>query len=118
MRILLIEDDEYIIRALMARFSLKKGWKVSFAFNGIDALDRMKRKEHDLVLLDIILPGMNGLDVLHEARKEGVETDVFVVTNLSGIEHKAKANILGVKEYFEKASLDLKDLIHKMEAYA
>lgn len=118
MRILLVEDDEYVARAIMARLKVQKGLEIDQAYDGFEALDMMTNGDYDLILLDIILPGMNGLDALEKARKKGMTSDVFVISNLSGIEHRARAKDLGVVEYFEKINLELRDLLGFILLYA
>ncbi len=71
MRVLIIEDDKDICQAISFSMS-KEGYEVDVCNEGDDGLRAMREKAHDLVLLDRMLPRLNGLDVLRIARSEGI----------------------------------------------
>ena len=79
MRILLIEDDQKLCEAL--RFQLEKEHhQIEICHDGRDGLDLFLQDAYDLVLLDRMLPTMNGLLVLQKARKAGIATPVLMIT--------------------------------------
>ena len=81
MRILLIEDDKNLCELL--RFQLEKEHhEVEVCHDGLDGLDLFLQNAHDLVLLDRMLPTMNGLLVLQKARQKGIDTPVILITAL------------------------------------
>jgi DNA-binding response OmpR family regulator len=105
-KILIVEDDEAISN--MYQTKLKQGgYEVLSAFNGADGLSMAKKEKPDLILLDVILPQLDGFAVLEEL-KEGKDTAkilVVMLTNLSTSEDQAKAKQLGADAYLVKASL-------------
>lgn len=79
MRILIVEDEQQLSEALGAILE-KHNYTVDRVFNGEDGLDYILSNIYDLVILDIMLPLMNGLDVLKKARKEGIECPIILLT--------------------------------------
>ena len=73
-RILIIEDEESILMALTDDLVLE-GYKVTGAGDGLQGLTRAKEKEHDLIILDIMLPKMDGYEVCRQARKRTGQCD-------------------------------------------
>lgn len=78
-RILLVEDEESLRLPLKLNFELE-GYDVSMATNGPDALERMRGARFDLVVMDVMLPGMDGYSVVETARLEGNNTPVLFLT--------------------------------------
>lgn len=73
---ILVVDDENKIRALLAAYLRSDGFEVAEASDGAEALAKIRRAEPDLVILDVMMPGMDGIEVLRELRKT---SDVFVM---------------------------------------
>lgn len=86
MRNLLVVDDDRVTRHLLITVLKRAGFSVAGAANGAAALDRLRRKEYDLVLLDVWMPRFNGLEVLARMREEGMGVKAIVMTsdNTSG----------------------------------
>ena len=104
-RILSIEDD-VDLQQVFAYVLKKKGWDVAFAYDGKDGLAKALENKPDLVLLDMMLPGLNGLEVI-KALKENEPTrgiPVVVMTAYPGDEQFLKASIMamGAVEYLAK----------------
>lgn len=100
----LVVDDEPDITALVAYHLAKAGYRVSTAANGPDAL-RAAREEHpDIVVLDLMLPGMSGYDVLQELRRQNDTGDVGVILLTSRREEadRIKGLSLGADDYLTK----------------
>jgi CheY-like chemotaxis protein len=84
MRVLLADDEDEIIRAL--RLVLEKSkYSVDAVHTGTEALDYIRRTVYDAVVLDIMMPGMDGLEVLRSARAEKITTPVMLLTARSDI---------------------------------
>lgn len=118
MKVLIIEDDPALIRVYERAFKTRKGIDIDFALDGEEGLKKLE--DHpDVVLLDLIMPKMNGFTFLEKKKKlEDVKgIPVIVVTNLSGVQNRIQVKKLGVKQYFEKANVDLKRIINSVEAY-
>ncbi len=96
----------------------KEGFKVSLAFNGEEGLASMKKEKPDLVLLDIMMPKMNGIDALKAIKAESSLRDIPVVmlTNLGDRpEDVQKCKDLGAQDYWVKANISLKDMVGKIK---
>ena len=76
-RILVVEDDRTLRQALTFNLA-REGYEVASAVDGEQALAAGRDRRHDLILLDLMLPGMSGLEVLRALRREGVETPVII----------------------------------------
>jgi len=115
-KILFIEDDTTLQESLGETLT-KEGFEVLQAFNGEDGLKLAAEQNPDLVLLDLILPKMNGFDVLKEL-KENDNTKhipVIVLTNLESSEDIQKALFAGALTYLLKASYELEDVLAKVK---
>ena len=115
-RILLVEDDNFLRRACEA--SLRKGgFTVVTAENGEKAVEQALAQPPHLVLLDLLLPKMSGIDVLRVLRKTEHTRDipVFILSNSSREADRVEAERLGVSGYFVKANMSLRELGRHVE---
>ena len=101
MRILIVEDDKQLSEALGAILE-KHNYIVDRVFNGEDGLDYILSNIYDLVILDIMLPLMNGLDVLKKARKEGIECPIILLTAKGEVSDKVEGLDCGADDYLPK----------------
>ena len=102
--ILLIEDDPTI--RLTTEFSLTKhGYAVSSCEDGQSGFETALSIEPDLVLLDVMLPGMNGFEVAHNLRNEGFKSPILMLTALDSDEDKIKGLDAGADDYVTKPCL-------------
>ena len=100
-RILIIEDEESILIALEDNLRLE-GYEVSSAKDGTQGLARALERAPDLVILDIMLPGMNGFEVCRKLRQAGVATPVLMLTAKSQEADKVLGLELGADDYMTK----------------
>lgn len=105
----LVVDDEPEAVELLVEFLSSKGYEVLTAASGEEALRRVKEDRPHLVLLDIRMPGMNGLEVLRRIREIDTEMGVIMVTAVNEEDVGRKALELGAFDYIVKP-LDLKYL--------
>ena len=98
---ILIVDDEPPIRRLLRTGLSTQGFEISDAANGAAALAALSRK-HDLVILDLGLPDINGLDVLRSVRERGDLTPVVILSSRGDEAGKVKAFELGADDYVTK----------------
>ncbi|HOK35514.1 MAG TPA: response regulator [Candidatus Pacearchaeota archaeon] len=119
-KILLIEDDPFISDIYITTLN-DAGYEVSLANDGLTGLEMAKTIKPDLILLDLLLPGMDGLKVLENIRKEKNEKlnkiPVIIITNWVEKENIEKAKKLGVSGFILKVSLGPKDLIKEVKKY-
>lgn len=99
---LLIVDDEKGICDFLDSFFIPRGYDVYTAISGKDALAIAKKESPELVLLDINLPDMSGLEVLRRIKKESPRTKVIMVTVSDDADTRAKAGSLGADEFIRK----------------
>ncbi|MDA8099697.1 MAG: response regulator [Nitrospiraceae bacterium] len=113
---ILVVDDEEGARELFNTILTDEGYDVTLAVNGEDALSRMRNILFDLVVTDIKMPGMDGLQLLQEIRKAGLKADVIMVTAYGEVESYLKAMSLGAAEYINKPIRikELKRIVHKV----
>ncbi len=99
---LLLVGDKFELRADMAQYFLRHGNEVAQCDNGEQALELIDQKAFDVVVLDLELPGVSGLDVLRELRDRGAECEVVVVSGEATIETAVDAMKLGACEFLAK----------------
>ncbi|MCF6178173.1 MAG: response regulator, partial [Geopsychrobacter sp.] len=96
---ILVVDDEHLIRWSLEQNLKKQGYEVSTAGSGEDALKLLQEETPDLMLLDIQLPGMNGMEVLEKVKELEEDVIVIMVTALGVLETAVKAMRLGAYDY-------------------
>ena len=101
MRILIVEDEESLALRIKNLLESEK-YHAETAFNGEDGLELALTEEYDLLILDILLPKINGLQILEELRKEGLKVPVLLLTAKDQIEDKVKGLDLGADDYLTK----------------
>ncbi len=113
---ILVVDDEEGARELFYTILSGEGYKVTLANDGEAALNLLKGDPYDLVITDIKMPVMDGLQLLQEIRKTGSKTDVIMVTAYGEVETYLKAMSLGAAEYINKPIRikELKRIVHKV----
>ncbi len=110
----LIVEDEAPIR-LLTRKKLEKDYRVLDAANGADALDMLDHEHVDLIIADIMMPGMDGFELVSALRDAGDETPVIFLTAMNTFSHKKRGFALGVDDYVTKP-IDYDELTWRMEA--
>jgi CheY-like chemotaxis protein len=98
----LAADDEEDIRELVALMLAGRGYEVDTARDGIDALDKAAGKDYNLIVLDIMMPGMNGIQALVRLRNAGRDTPVLMLTALSDQKHVLESYRSGADYYMVK----------------
>ena len=113
---ILVVDDEEGARDLFNTILTDEGYDVSLANGGEEALDLFKSNPFNLVITDIKMPVMDGLQLLQEIRKMGSKTDVIMVTAYGEVESYLTAMSLGAAEYINKPVRikELKRIVHKV----
>lgn len=115
-KILIVEDEKSILKILTDKFT-KEGYQVSQALNGLEALEVTKKEKPDLMLLDIMMPKMDGITMLGLLRKEswGKDLPVIILTNLSDAKKVEEALKQGVYNFLIKTDWHLSDVVKKVE---
>lgn len=116
LKVLIVDDDTFILNMYVAKFT-REGHEVMVAKNGPETLAKLKDGvEPDVVLLDIVLPGMDGLQILSRARDEKLAPNAkyIMLTNQAGEEEMTTAKKLGVAGYIVKATLTPSEVVTKV----
>jgi len=118
-KVIIVEDDPLLHNLLTDKLAQlrAKGLEVYPVMNGEEGLEKAREVKPDLVMLDLVLPGMTGFEFLEKLRAEpGLEkTPVVVLSNLSDDSDKERAKKLGVVAYLVKADFSLSDISSAME---
>lgn len=114
MRILFAEDEHSLSRAICAILK-KRCYEVDAVFDGRTALEYLTAGEYDGAILDIMMPGMNGLEVLRQARTAGVRTPVLLLTARSEVADKVEGLDSGANDYLTKP-FDVQELLARIRA--
>ncbi|MBQ9517403.1 MAG: response regulator transcription factor [Eubacterium sp.] len=101
MRILVVED-EYKLADLIATRLKKEKYEVDVSTDGEDGLYNAESGIYDLIILDVMLPGVNGFDILREIREEGITSKVIMLTAKSMLEDKLEGLTGGANDYVTK----------------
>lgn len=101
MRILIVEDEERLAQAVSAILAKEK-YTVDAVYNGLDGYDYAMSGVYDVIILDIMLPKMNGLDVLKKLRNEKISTPVLLLTAKDDVADKVKGLDSGADDYLTK----------------
>lgn len=115
MHVLLVEDEEDI-RAMYAEQLTIAGFDVTVACDGLEAVAKVSTESPDLVLLDIILPELDGLDVLRRIKADNKTSNipVIIMSNLNQDNQKADAEKLGATAFYVKSSLTPSEMIKRL----
>lgn len=116
--IVVVEDDDFLSDAYRVKFT-QAGLNVVMAKDGKTALDLIHQKKPSLIILDLMLPVMDGYAVLQELKKDDQLKDVpvLIASNFSDQEHIKKGKDMGAVDFFVKSEISIGDLIAKCEQH-
>lgn len=112
--ILIVEDEHKISRLLQIELEAE-GYDISQAYNGAQAWDLYQEHTYDLILLDVMLPEMNGIEILRRIRDMGGLTPVILLTAKSSVEDKVSGLDLGANDYITKP-FQIEELLARVRA--
>ena len=113
-KLLLVEDEKRMSQALCELLRLEQ-YDVDAYDNGIDGLAAIQTGVYDIAVLDVMLPGKNGFEVVRQARKDGVRTPVLVLTAKSELDDKVTGLDSGADDYLTKPFMT-KELLARLRA--
>jgi DNA-binding response OmpR family regulator len=111
-RILLVDDEEQFVQALSERLTLR-GYDVTTSLSGEDALEKLKHFNYEVVILDIAMPGLDGVTTLREIKKFKPLTEVIMLTGHATVETAIEGMKLGAADYLVKPC-DTEELMAKI----
>jgi DNA-binding response OmpR family regulator len=115
-KILVVEDEEILLTALREELE-SGGYSTEGAVDGVDGLEKVKSYKPELILLDLLMPKMDGMEMLQKLKEDSEtrEVPVVILTNLSDYEKISEALSLGAMDYLVKANYKLEDLLDKVK---
>ena len=115
-RVLLVDDEEEFVSALSERLTLR-GIEVDSALNGEEALARLVEKDFEVVILDVMMPGLGGLEVLRQIKLIHPNTQVILLTGHGSTREGIEGMRLGAFDYLIKP-VDIEEMLAKMKEAA
>jgi DNA-binding NtrC family response regulator len=112
-KVLLVDDEEDFIDTLSQRLEVR-GLKVTGATRGAEAVELVDKQEFDAIILDLAMPGMDGLETLKRIRENHPEAEIIILTGHASIKTSIEAMKLGAEDYLEKP-VDMQELLRKIE---
>jgi DNA-binding NtrC family response regulator len=113
-RVLLVDDEQEFVQSLAERLSMRELGS-NTAYNGEQALSFVSQQEPDVMLLDLKMPGMDGMEVLRQVKKSYPAIQVIILTGHGNKQHEDEARRLGAFDYMEKP-VDIDMLVSSMKA--
>jgi two-component system, OmpR family, response regulator len=113
-KILLIEDDAETAEEIAAELQ-QRGYQTEWAANGIEGLDKARSCQSDAMIVDRMLPGMDGLTIIEALRQEHVRTPVLVLSALGGVDDRVRGLRMGGDDYLTKPFAII-ELVARLEA--
>lgn len=108
--ILIVEDEKPLAHALELKMT-HEGYETTVASTGREGLEKASTGEYDLILLDLILPEIDGFAILEALKSKKMKPVVIVLSNLGQDEDRKKAEEFGVKNYLVKSNVPLADIV-------
>jgi len=100
--ILIVDDDKMLCEMLEDAFTREEKLKITLAYNGLDAINRIKEEKFDLILTDLMMPGANGIEVLNIAKEVDENVHVIIITGFASLETAMEAIKKGAYDYITK----------------
>jgi DNA-binding response OmpR family regulator len=113
-KILIIEDEKPLAHALELKLS-HEGFAITATGSGEEALQILSKEHFDLVLTDLIIPGVDGFKVLETIQEKKTKTPVLVMTNLNQEEDRKKASDLGAADFFVKSNSPISLIVESVK---
>lgn len=117
-RLLVVEDDTFL-RDLLAQRLNKETYEVLYAVDGEAALEALRDKKPQLILLDILLPGLNGFDILEKIRADKNLSDikVLILSNLDQPSDRKRGEELGAIDYIIKSNSTIEEIVARVREH-
>ncbi|MCD7981694.1 MAG: response regulator, partial [Clostridiales bacterium] len=114
MKLLLVEDEKRMVQAL-TEILRQENYSVDTCADGISGLQAIESDIYDIVILDVMLPGMNGYDIAKSARQSGIRTPILMLTAKSDLDDKVQGLDSGADDYLTKP-FKTKELLARLRA--
>lgn len=114
--LLIVEDNEALVKILKLKFE-KSGYDVEIADDGQQALDKMAKNKYDLVMLDLMMPMVDGFEVLEKLKERKDKTPVVITSNLGQPDDVQRTRDLGAKEFLIKSDVPVAEMVERVSKY-
>lgn len=112
--ILIIEDEIILAEALKEKLT-NVGYEVEAVYDGESGLEKIRIKKPDLLILDILLPGINGYEVMENLKKENISLPILIVSNSGQPVEIERAKELGANDFIVKVTFSLQNVAEKVQ---
>jgi len=116
LKILIADDNKAITTALDLKLKYE-GFETKVVSNGQDALDLLEKEKFDLLLLDLIMPELDGFGVLKSLKQKGLKMPIIVDSDLSQAEDINRVKELGAVDFFVKSDMSVSAIVEKIKKY-
>ena len=117
-KILLVDDDEFLLDMYSTKFR-EAGFDIDIASSGEAALEKIRKNQYHVILLDIIMPVLDGFEVLQQMKKENLisKSVVVILSNLGQKEDIERGMFLGATDYVIKAHFTPREVVEKVKSH-
>ena len=113
-KILIVEDERPLAHALELKFQ-HEGFDTTVCVNGKDALEEALKNKYDMILLDLIMPQMDGFTFMEELKSRKKNCQIIILSNLGQDEDRTRSKELGAVDYFVKSNTPITDIIKRVK---
>ncbi|GAB6191306.1 response regulator [Desulfocastanea catecholica] len=111
-KVLLVDDEDDFLKTLTQRLEVR-GLKVTGATRGEEAVDLVDKQEFDAIVIDLAMPGMDGLETLKQIKENHPEAEIIMLSGQGSIKKSTEAMKLGAEDFLEKP-VDIQELLQKI----
>jgi DNA-binding NtrC family response regulator len=111
-KVLLVDDEDDFLNTLSQRLEVR-GLKVTGATRGEEAVDLVDKQEFDAIVIDLAMPGMDGLETLKQIKENHPEAEIIMLSGQGSIKKSTEAMKLGAEDFLEKP-VDIQELLKKI----
>lgn len=117
-KILIVDDDDFLLDLYAIKFK-EAGFLVDIAKNGEEAIERVKQSSPDIMLLDVVMPKMDGFEVLRIMKEQNIvpHTHIVLLSNLGQKEDIDRGLKLGARDYIIKAQFTPSEVVAKVKSF-
>lgn len=115
-KILIIEDEQFLARVFELKLQ-NAGFEVKSAYDGQEGMELLEKEKYDLLLLDLILPKLDGFEIMEKMKQKGIKTPVIVLTNLSQPDDEKRARALGAQEFLIKSNVAVAEIVKRVQKF-
>ncbi len=115
-KILILEDGKPMARALELKLA-RAGFEATSASNGEDGLAILEKETFALILLDLVMPKMDGFSVLGALKQKNIQTPVIILSNLSQEDDEKRTKELGAKDFFIKSNTPIAEIVERVNKF-